>query len=99
MGDGDEGLSAPQIAKQIDASLQRLQTDYVAQYQAHRFNTSVAIKTSTRLSLRAKPGLGFSEWTPEQIPGASLHCLAASHTGREGRGWRGTSWTSRRSDR
>src|SRR5436305_4304668 len=31
---GDRGLSADQIAKQIDASLQRLQTDHVDLYQA-----------------------------------------------------------------
>src|SRR5438132_2132016 len=31
----DRGLSASQIAKQIDASLQRLKTDFVDLYQAH----------------------------------------------------------------
>src|SRR5213078_231876 len=32
----DRGLSTAQIAKQIDASLDRLRTDYVDLYQAHR---------------------------------------------------------------
>src|SRR6476619_1207035 len=32
----DRGLSGAQIAKQIDASLRRLQTDHVDLYQAHR---------------------------------------------------------------
>src|SRR3954449_2022919 len=33
MSDADKGLSAAQIAKQVDASLARLQTDYVDLYQ------------------------------------------------------------------
>src|ERR1700742_4666650 len=37
----DRGLSAAQIAKQIDASLKRLQTEYVDLYQAHRFDVDV----------------------------------------------------------
>src|SRR5215469_416312 len=40
----DRGLSAAQIAKQIDASLQRLQTDHVDLYQAHRFDAKVPIE-------------------------------------------------------
>ena len=40
----DRGLSASQIAKQIDASLERLRTDYVDLYQAHRFDPDVAIE-------------------------------------------------------
>jgi aryl-alcohol dehydrogenase-like predicted oxidoreductase len=68
----DRGLSAKQIAKQIDASLKRLQTDYVDLYQAHRFDSYVPIEeTIEALQNVVKDGkaryLGFSEWTPEQI--------------------------------
>ena len=71
----DRGLSAAQIAKQIDASLARLQTDYVDLYQAHRFDTEVPIEeTIEALQQVVQQGkaryLGFSEWTPEQIQAA-----------------------------
>ncbi|UFN47250.1 aldo/keto reductase [Roseomonas sp. OT10] len=36
MGSGEEGLSPAWIRKEIDASLQRLKTDYVDLYQAHK---------------------------------------------------------------
>ncbi len=36
MGEGKKGLSARYIAQAVDASLQRLQTDYIDLYQAHR---------------------------------------------------------------
>jgi aryl-alcohol dehydrogenase-like predicted oxidoreductase len=74
--DPDErGLSAAQIAKQIDASLARLQTDFVDLYQAHRFDPAVAIEeTIEALQQVVTEGkaryLGFSEWTPEQIRAA-----------------------------
>jgi aryl-alcohol dehydrogenase-like predicted oxidoreductase len=68
----DRGLGANQIAKQIDASLRRLRTDYVDLYQAHRFDTDVPIEeTIEALAQVVATGkaryLGFSEWTPEQI--------------------------------
>src|SRR6476660_3966057 len=71
----DRGLSAAQIAKQIDASLQRLQTDHVDLYQAHRFDPDVPIEeTIEALQHVVASGkarhLGFSEWTPEQIQAA-----------------------------
>jgi len=74
--DPDErGLSAAQIAKQIDASLARLQTDFVDLYQAHRFDPAVPIEeTIEALQQVVTEGkarhLGFSEWTPEQIEAA-----------------------------
>jgi aryl-alcohol dehydrogenase-like predicted oxidoreductase len=71
----DRGLSAAQIAKQIDASLTRLQTDYVDLYQAHRFDSEVPIEeTIEALQQVVSDGkaryLGFSEWTPAQIQAA-----------------------------
>ncbi|MEY2516612.1 MAG: hypothetical protein QOJ89_3970, partial [bacterium] len=71
----DKGLSGDQIAKQIDASLGRLQTDYVDLYQTHRFDTDVPIEeTIEALQQVVSSGkaryLGFSEWTPEQIQAA-----------------------------
>jgi aryl-alcohol dehydrogenase-like predicted oxidoreductase len=68
----DRGLSAEQIAKQIDASLARLRTDHVDLYQAHRFDPDVPIEeTIEALQQVVASGkaryLGFSEWTPEQI--------------------------------
>jgi aryl-alcohol dehydrogenase-like predicted oxidoreductase len=71
----DRGLSAAQIAKQIDASLQRLRTDYVDLYQAHRFDPDVPIEeTVEALQEVVAEGkaryLGFSEWTSEQIEAA-----------------------------
>ena len=71
----DRGLSAAQIAKQIDASLERLQTDHVDLYQAHRFDPDVPIEeTIEALQKVVSDGkaryLGFSEWTPEQIQAA-----------------------------
>ncbi len=75
MSETDKGLSATQIAKQIDASLTRLRTDHVDLYQAHRFDVAVPIEETIE-ALRAvvEQGkaryLGFSEWTPEQIRAA-----------------------------
>jgi aryl-alcohol dehydrogenase-like predicted oxidoreductase len=71
----DRGLSAAQIAKQIDASLARLQTDHVDLYQAHRFDPDVPIEeTIEALQQVVASGkaryLGFSEWTTEQIQAA-----------------------------
>ena len=71
----DRGLSGAQIAKQIDASLARLQTDYVDLYQAHRFDSDVPIEETIEAfqdvvaSGKARY-LGFSEWTSEQIHAA-----------------------------
>ena len=71
----DRGLSAEQIAKQIDASLERLQTDYVDLYQAHRSDPDVPIEETIEAFQQVVASgkarfLGFSEWTPEQIQAA-----------------------------
>ncbi|WP_067680184.1 aldo/keto reductase [Nocardia miyunensis] len=71
----DSGLSPAQIAKQIDASLTRLRTDYVDLYQAHRFDPIVPIEDTVEALQRVvEQGkaryLGFSEWTVEQIRAA-----------------------------
>jgi aryl-alcohol dehydrogenase-like predicted oxidoreductase len=75
MSDDDQGLSGAQIAKQIDDSLARLQTDYVDLYYAHRFDVDVPIEETIeafqQVVAQGKARyLGFSEWTPEQIQAA-----------------------------
>jgi aryl-alcohol dehydrogenase-like predicted oxidoreductase len=66
------GLSREQIHRQIDASLGRLQTDYVDLYQCHRPDPETAIEeTLEALTEVCEAGkareIGFSEWTVEQI--------------------------------
>src|SRR3954453_236473 len=68
----DRGLSAAQIAKQIDASLERLRTDYVDLYQCHRFDPDVPIEETIEalqevVSSGKASYLGFTEWTAEQV--------------------------------
>jgi aryl-alcohol dehydrogenase-like predicted oxidoreductase len=75
MSDGDKGLSAEQVAKQIDASLTRLQTDYVDLYQCHRYDPDTPLEeTMAALSEVVKSGkaraIGFSEWAPDKIEAA-----------------------------
>src|SRR3954464_15919238 len=71
----DRGLSAAHIAKEIDASLERLRVDHVDLYQAHRFDPDVPIEeTIEALQAVVASGkaryLGFSEWIPDQIQAA-----------------------------
>ena len=75
MSDTDQGLSRAQVFKQIDASLQRLRTDYVDLYQCHRYDPDTPLEeTMQALSEIVRAGkvrwIGFSEWSPEQIEAA-----------------------------
>jgi aryl-alcohol dehydrogenase-like predicted oxidoreductase len=72
MSDTDRGLSAAQIHKQIDASLERLRTDYVDLYQCHRYDDDTPLKeTMEALTEVVQAGkarhIGFSEWPVERI--------------------------------
>jgi 1-deoxyxylulose-5-phosphate synthase len=72
MGGSDRGLSRAQILKQIDGSLERLQTDYVDLYQCHRYDDDTPLEeTMQALTEVVEAGkarwIGFSEWPPEKI--------------------------------
>ncbi|HEY2537687.1 MAG TPA: aldo/keto reductase family protein [Solirubrobacteraceae bacterium] len=72
MSPTDRGLSAAQIHKQIDASLQRLRTDYVDLYQCHRYDDQTPLEeTMGALTEVVRAGkarhIGFSEWPVERI--------------------------------
>jgi 1-deoxyxylulose-5-phosphate synthase len=75
MSDTDRGLSREQIEKQLDASLQRLRTDYLDLYQCHRYDRDTPLEETmealTRAVERGKVRyIGFSEWPIERIQAA-----------------------------
>ena len=48
MGDGGKGLSKDYIAKEVEASLKRLQTDYIDLYQSHYDDEATPIEETLR---------------------------------------------------
>ena len=71
-GANDSGLSRKHILESIDGSLQRLQTDYVDLYQAHRYDESTPLEETMQAFadvVRAGKALyiGVSEWTADQL--------------------------------
>ena len=71
-GPNDTGLSRKHIRESIDASLRRLQTDYVDLYQAHRFDTETPLEETIQAFadvVRSGKALyiGVSEWTAQQL--------------------------------
>jgi len=81
--DRDRGLSAEQIEKQLNRSLERLGLDYIDLYQCHRFDAETPLEETIRALDRAVQSgkvraIGFSEWTSEQIDSAAAIAGSAS---------------------
>jgi len=74
-GKNDRGLSRKHIMESCNASLKRLNTDYVDLYQAHRFDYETPLEeTLGAFDDLIRSGkvlyIGFSEWNAEQIAAA-----------------------------
>ncbi|HEX3549740.1 MAG TPA: aldo/keto reductase family protein [Candidatus Elarobacter sp.] len=77
IGDGpnDRGLSRKHVREEIDASLRRLQTEYVDLYQCHRYDVTTPLEETVEAMndlVRAGKVLywGVSEWSADQIAAA-----------------------------
>jgi aryl-alcohol dehydrogenase-like predicted oxidoreductase len=75
-GPNDRGLSRKHIIESCHASLQRLQTDYVDLYQAHRYDSTVPLEeTMIAFADLVRAGkvlyIGVSEWPAEDIAAAA----------------------------
>src|SRR6476659_7958998 len=75
-GKNDTGLSRKHILESINGSLERLRTDYVDLYQAHRYDVETPLEeTMIAFADLVRQGkvlyVGVSEWTAEQIERAA----------------------------
>src|SRR3954469_9629873 len=75
-GPNDRGLSRKHIIESCNASLKRLQTDYVDLYQAHRYDETVPLEeTMTAFADLVRQGkalyIGVSEWRADEIAAAA----------------------------
>ena len=78
-GPNDSGLSRKHILESCHASLQRLQTDHIDLYQAHRYDYETPLEeTMSAFADLVHAGkvcyIGVSEWTAEQLRAG--HALA-----------------------
>lgn len=72
----DHGLSATQVERQLNRSLERLGVEYIDLYQCHRYDKETPLhETMAALDKAIEAGkvraIGFSEWTAEQIDEAA----------------------------
>ncbi|WP_168121195.1 aldo/keto reductase family protein [Paenibacillus sp. HB172176] len=81
MGDGpnDRGLSRKHIMEQCEASLKRLEADYIDLYYCHRYDPNTPLQETLRaLDDLVRQGkvlyVGVSEWTASQM--AEAHAIA-----------------------
>ncbi|MGP9539799.1 aldo/keto reductase family protein [Brachybacterium sp. AOP43-C2-M15] len=71
-GHNDTGLSRKHIRESIDASLRRLQTDYVDLYQAHRYDDATPLEETMQAFADVVHSgkalyIGVSEWNADQL--------------------------------
>ena len=74
-GPNDRGLSRKHIMESANASLKRLQTDYIDLYQAHRYDHATPLEETMRaFDDLVRQGkvlyIGVSEWRAEEIAAA-----------------------------
>src|SRR5665213_2810630 len=74
-GRNDRGLSRKHIIESCNRSLQRLRTDHLDLYQAHRFDVETPLEETLRafddLVRQGKVNyIGVSEWTADQLASA-----------------------------
>jgi aryl-alcohol dehydrogenase-like predicted oxidoreductase len=81
----DRGLSAAQVAKQLDRSLKRLGTDYIDIYMCHRYDKETSLdETLEALDHTVQSGkvrtIGLSEWPVDKIIAAAESTAAHGWT-------------------